>query len=193
MNFLAHIYLSCDHNELLVGNFMADFVSNRQVKSLSPSIQQGIMLHRAIDSFTDNHPLVRQGCVRLRKDHGKYAPVVIDLLYDYVLASNWEKYYPLPLEEFSQNVYSIFNENIDLFPDKLQKRIPLMIQDDFLTKYRTIEGLSFALRMMDKRTKFPSQFTKAAEQIIEEKELFESEFHRFFPEVIELSQGYCNC
>lgn len=193
MNFLAHIYLSCDDNELLIGNFMADFVSNRQVKSLSEPLQQGVKLHRAIDSFTDNHPLVRQGCARLRKDHGKYAPVVIDLLYDYILAKNWKSYHPMNLEDFAQNVYDIFNQNINLFPEKLKKRIPLMIRDDFLTKYRSIEGLSFALSMMDRRTKFPSQFIKAAEQIRKEEDLFESEFQIFFPEVIQLSKRYCNC
>ena len=57
MNFLAHIFLSCGSEDLLIGNFIADFISNKEVNQYDPEVQKGIQLHREIDSYTDNHPV----------------------------------------------------------------------------------------------------------------------------------------
>ena len=85
MNFLAHLFLSFENEDHVIGNFIADFIRNKEVKNYSLEIQQGIQIHREIDSFTDNHPSVRKGTFRLRPHHRKYAPVVIDILYDHYI------------------------------------------------------------------------------------------------------------
>ncbi|GLR16183.1 acyl carrier protein phosphodiesterase [Portibacter lacus] len=185
MNFLAHIFLSYDNEELLLGNFMADFISNKQVEKYSDEIKRGILLHRLIDTFTDNHPIVRQGTKRLRKKHGKYAPVVIDILYDNILAKNWHLYDDKSLEEFAQDSYLILYRRLPDMPDKLRKKVPLMVADNFLLKYRSKAGIERALASMDRRTKFPSDFKSAALQLDEEEELFTEEFNIFFPELIQ--------
>ena len=59
MNYLAHSYLSFSH-EQLVGNMIADFIKNREREFLPSEIQKGIKLHRAIDTFTDAHPVIHQ-------------------------------------------------------------------------------------------------------------------------------------
>jgi acyl carrier protein phosphodiesterase len=56
MNFLAHIYLSGDNDLIKIGNFMADF--GKQFKNYPVDVQKGIILHRAIDTFTDAHPVL---------------------------------------------------------------------------------------------------------------------------------------
>lgn len=193
MNFLAHILLSCDNEDLLLGNFMADFIKNSEVKNYSPEIQRGIELHRKIDHFTDTHKEVRKGSARLRPIHRKYAPVVIDILYDNVLAKNWSRYHGDSLTDFTQDVYAIFSRRISEFPPKLQRRVPLMIEDNFLMKYGLDDGLRFALTMMDRRTKFPSNFVVAADQLEDEWDLFNEEFNNFFPEVIQIAELYCAC
>lgn len=83
MNYMAHIYLSHGKEEQLLGNFIADFVGNKDLVNYGKKVIEGIMLHRKIDSFTDNHDIVRKGTKRLRSIQGKYAPVVIDIIYDY--------------------------------------------------------------------------------------------------------------
>ena len=86
MNFLGHIYLTPDNDSLLLGNFIADHVKGDPDRQFPKTIADGIRLHRAIDSFTDGHPLVRQGVDRFRSTQGRYAHVVIDAVYDHVLA-----------------------------------------------------------------------------------------------------------
>ncbi len=68
MNFLAHLYLSGDDPEIMVGNFIGDFVRGRNVRDqFKTNIALGIELHREIDEFTDSHPVVMESKKRLRQ------------------------------------------------------------------------------------------------------------------------------
>ena len=59
MNYLAHAYLSFNIPEILVGNLISDFVKGKRKLDYPPGIRTGITLHRAIDTFTDTHPAIR--------------------------------------------------------------------------------------------------------------------------------------
>lgn len=185
MNFLAHLYLS-DHKEhLLVGNFLADFLKNKEVAKLPRPIQEGIRLHRKIDSFTDKHPEVRNSVRRLRPVHGKFSPVVLDICFDYILVKNWERYSEVPLAEFTEGVYRVLEKNFSLMPPFLQERLPRMIADDWLVKYGTEKGLEFTFSRMKLRTKFPRFFDHAVESLLKDYQLYEDDFNLFFPDIIE--------
>lgn len=192
MNFLAHLFLSCDDEDLMIGNFIADFLKNKEVQNYSEAIQKGIQLHRQIDSFTDNHLVVRQGTKRLQKHHHKYAPVVIDVLYDYLLAKNWETYSNQSLASFTSNVYDILLKRLDELPTKLSKGLPNWIENDWLTQYGKKEGIRYTFKRMDERTKFPSNFQAAVEHLEADYESFDNEFNQFFPDVIQLASAYCD-
>ena len=60
MNFLAHIYLSGNNKKVTIGNFIADGIKGKKHQNFSKNIQIGILLHRAIDSYTDAHPVFRE-------------------------------------------------------------------------------------------------------------------------------------
>jgi acyl carrier protein phosphodiesterase len=92
MNFLAHIYLSGDNDLLKIGNFMADSIRGHHYEDYPTEIRKGILLHRAIDSFTDMHPIYRQSKHRLHEKYGHYSGVIMDIFYDHFLAKNWNKY-----------------------------------------------------------------------------------------------------
>ncbi len=184
MNFLAHLYLSGDEEHLIVGNFLADFLKNRQVASLPRPIQEGIRMHRKIDSFTDQHPVIRQSAQRLRPAHGRYAPVILDILHDFLLAKNWKRYSDVPLQEFTAGVYEVLMKHLPLMPDFLQHRLPLMVADDWLTRYGTEEGLRFTFSRVKLRSSAPVYFENAVESLRLHYESLEKEFNIFFPEAI---------
>jgi len=87
MNFLAHLFLSFDNEDIMIGNFIADMIRNKDVSTFSEGVQKGIALHRKIDSYTDVHPIVKQGTKLMQPYHSKYSPVVIDVFYDYLLSN----------------------------------------------------------------------------------------------------------
>jgi len=185
MNFLAHLYLSGDNEDWLLGNFVADFIRNKEVENYPPEVQQGIALHRLIDQYTDNHPIVRQGTHRLQPHHRKYAPVVIDILYDHLLCKNWDQYSSQSLQDFASKAYKILESRIDEMPVRLQKRLLPMIADNWLVKYGSEEGMRYTFYRMDLRTSFPSNFAKAYDHLMEDFDTYNKEFNQFFPEVIE--------
>jgi len=193
MNFLAHLFLSCDNEELLIGNFIADFIKQKEVADYSPAIQKGIDLHRQIDTYTDQHPLVLQGVHRLRPFHHKYAPVVIDILFDYLLANNWSRYSGQSLDDFAHYIYDILNDRMKDLPLKLQKRLPEMIEANWLQAYGTDEGILFTFKKMDERTSFPSDFKSALKHLKLDYEAYETEFNLFFPDLIQYVDSNCKC
>ena len=87
MNYLAHIYLSGTHTELRFGNFIADAVPGKQYAVYAKGIQEGILLHRAIDTFTDRHHIFRKHSKLLFPDFRHYSRVIVDMFYDHFLAS----------------------------------------------------------------------------------------------------------
>jgi len=184
MNFLAHLFLSFENEDHVIGNFIADSIQNREVRNYPAEIQEGIILHRKIDSFTDNHPSVKKGTLRLQPHHHKYAPVVIDILYDYILANNWERYSNESLEVFASNIYTVLTKRINEIPERLKKYLPGMIKANWLQSYKTIKGLLFTLQKMDERASFPSKFAEAVGHLQQDYDLFEEEFNDFFPELI---------
>ena len=58
MNYLAHAVLSFNNDSVLVGQFIADDVKGNQWMNYETDIRNGILLHRFIDDFTDNHAAV---------------------------------------------------------------------------------------------------------------------------------------
>jgi hypothetical protein len=53
MNFLAHIYLSGESDEIKVGNFIGDYVKGKNWEKYPERSSEAFLLHRKIDSFTD--------------------------------------------------------------------------------------------------------------------------------------------
>ena len=56
MNYLGHIFLSGEDEQLLVGNFIGDYVKGTQYQHYPHKMQKGIILHRSIDHYTDQNP-----------------------------------------------------------------------------------------------------------------------------------------
>lgn len=184
MNILAHLYLSKSNKNILIGNFIADAVKGKSYKNYSEEIQVGILLHRHIDSYTDSHPIVRKSMRRLNERYRHYDGVIIDILYDHFLAKNWNKYSDVSLENYARKMYSFLNENIDIYPERIQKMLPFMIEYNWLEAYASIEGIERVLIGMNKRTKEKSQMHLAINDLKIHYTELEQDFTEFFEELI---------
>src|SRR5690606_31649697 len=111
-------------------------------------------------------------------------PVVIDILYDYLLANNWSRYADKSLATFAQSIYITLKKRMDEMPLKLQMNVPEMIRNNWLESYKTKEGLLYTLQRMDKRAAFPSNFTEAIGHLEAHYNHFDEEFNNFFPQLI---------
>ena len=73
MNFLGHALLSNKDEGLLLGNMMGDFIKGRLALAAYPKqVQAGILMHRAIDQFTDQHPALIRAQLIFKERYQRY-------------------------------------------------------------------------------------------------------------------------
>lgn len=187
MNFLAHIYLSGNDTLVTIGNFVADGIRGNKYKLYPEKVQAGILLHRAIDTFTDAHPIFRQSTKRLHENYGHYSGVIVDIFYDHFLAKNWETYSTIPLDKYIEDFYQTLNENFDILPSRFKHLTPIMIEGNWLLSYATVDGIQLVLNGMNRRTKGKSKMNEATNELRVYYSEFEEEFTAFFKELIAFS------
>lgn len=193
MNFLAHLLLSCSEEELLVGNFLGDFVRNRDLPQLSAGIQRGVQLHRHIDTYTDQHAAVRQGTRLLQPAHRKYAGVILDIYFDFLLARHWAQFGPGSLREFTHRMYRVLEKYLPQCPPRVASFVPNMIADDWLMQYTHYPGLEETFRRLRRRVSQPDYFDDVVDTLRREEESLDGIFLAFFPDIIAEVQRFCAC
>lgn len=191
MNFLAHIYLSGEDPNIQLGNFIGDFVKGRNLaEQFGREIAKGIELHRAIDEFTDTHPVVKQSKMRLREKYRHYAPVIVDIFYDHYLARNWDKYHKTFLPDFAEKTYNMIMSQEAVLPEKVKWMMPYMIKGNWLANYARIDGIGRVLNGMSRRTPYESKMDEAVIDLQAHYADFEKEFFDFFPELENHSRAF---
>ena len=188
MNFLAHIYLSFDDDEITIGNFIADSIRGNKFDHLPQRVQQGILLHRHIDTYTDSHAIPKKSSKRLHKNYSHYSRVIVDIYYDHFLAKNWKQYSDVPLTIFVDRFYDLLEDNYAILPVGVKRMMPYMIADNWIYNYSKMEGIGRVLNGMNRRTRNRSKMNFAILDLEEHYDEFEAEFTAFFEELITFSK-----
>ena len=182
MNFLAHSYLSFSE-EQLVGNMIADFVKNRDVARLPESIQKGIKLHRAIDTFTDAHPLIHEAKAPFRPLVRLYSGAFVDVAFDYFLANDTAENSQREWQEHSQRVYAVLRRYEEFLPEVFKKDLDKMQQDDWLYNYRNEWGIEYSFRNVVNKAQFLDKTTNVFPAFLANKDFLREKYEIFFPEI----------
>ena len=184
MNFLAHLYLAPENEEIRLGCFIADAVKGSQFKQYSPDIQAGILLHRRQDEYTDKHIAVRESIHLLRPAFRLYASVVVDIYTDHFLCRNWEQYSKVPLAEFVSESYQLIERYSAILPEKMQQLFYYMKKNNWLENYKDLPFLKRVFAGMSQRTPFESNMNQAVEELEKNYDYLESQFRLFFKDCI---------
>ncbi|WP_282036126.1 ACP phosphodiesterase [Saccharicrinis aurantiacus] len=192
MNFLAHIYLSGNNQQIMLGNFIADYVKGNQYEKYAPEVQKGILLHRKIDGFTDKHPIVKQSAQRFKESYGRYSSVVIDVVYDHYLANAWPNYSSVPLGEFVSKTHQYLMKNYFMLPARVKGFLPFLIKSRRLENYKNLQDIERSLAIMAKNTSLPDKSEEAIEVMSNHYPLFEDEFALFFSEMRQMVHAELN-
>lgn len=184
MNHLAHFFLSGSNDEIKIGNFIADNIPFKSYPEYDILIRDGFKLHLFIDQYTDNHPIVKQSVRRLHASHHKYAPVILDIIYDHLLANHWSNFSEITLKDYTQSIYSLLLKHESILPEKIRMRLSRMISDNWLMQYQKKEGLRYALKLMERRIKFPADLSSAVDVLYENFDDFNNDFLQFFPDLL---------
>jgi len=186
MNILAHAYLAGSDEDLIIGNFIADFIKGNPAQphhGLSEGVQRGVWLHRGIDTYTDTHPIVEELRQVIRPRCRKYAGVAIDVFLDHFLAVHFTEVAGLALTQFAQSFYRLIERSTEQLPAGAHRMAGYMIGQDWLTSYQTLEGIDRSLRGIARRTTFPSNLDTAVADLRTHYSIFDAGFRRFFPQL----------
>jgi acyl carrier protein phosphodiesterase len=188
MNFLAHLHLSGNNDYIKIGNFIADSVKGKNYQNFHPEIQKGILLHRKIDEFTDLHPVTRKINTYFNERYRKHSGIVTDIIYDYFLANDWERYSNIRYEDYVADVYNLLMQNFRILPLRIKKILPFFIGKNRLMNYRSIEGIKSVLTAMAKYTSLPAEQDFAIEILETNKVVFKEKFRLFYDDLIDYVQ-----
>lgn len=184
MNFLAHAYLSFNNPSFVIGNMIADFVKGKQVLQYPTAIQEGIRIHRAIDTFTDQHALTRKGRQFFKPSCGLYGAVFMDIVYDHFLARDLQRFTNEQLEQFSLSVYQLLESNAGDLPAVFLQVFYYMRTQNWLYNYRLTDGIYRTFNGITRRARY-LEVPAAVPFAIFQNHYHELEtcYQEFFPEL----------
>ena len=142
MNYLAHAFLSFGNPQVLTGNMISDFVKGKSQYEYPAVIQAGIKLHRAIDSFTDQHPSSRIISNLFRPQYRLYSAAFTDIVYDHFIANDKTLFESsTSLEVFTRDTYVALGDQRSYFPQKFAAMFPYMSTQNWLYNYQYDWGI----------------------------------------------------
>jgi len=186
MNFLAHAFLSNGDGDILLGNLMADFLRPGTPIPNREGVKRGVAWHYQIDRFMDSHPVVARGRARLFPHYRHYSAVLIDLFYDHLLATSWNRWSQTPLEQFAPQVYGQLTQRLDDMPERMREVVPAMIEGDWLCAYAREDGIRYALTRIQRRASKGEGLGRAWGDFSASRSLYEAEFDEFMPQILAL-------
>jgi acyl carrier protein phosphodiesterase len=187
VNYLAHAYLSFNKPEVLVGNIISDFVKGKKKFDYPPVIQLGIVLHRAIDQFTDEHSATRTAKKIFQPHYRLYSAAFVDVVYDHFLANDPAQFPGNSLQSFAQEVYETLGAYTHVFPQQFAGMFPYMKQYDWLYNYRHRWGTKRSFEGVARRALYIKESYTAFELFEKHYEELEQCYRDFFPSLKEFS------
>ena len=182
MNFLAHAYLSFSEPGILTGNMISDFVKGRKKFDFPSMVQKGIALHRAIDEFTDFHPVTQNAKAFFKKDYRLYSGAFIDVVFDHFLANDKNQFATdAALDLFCQSTYASLQMDSCELPPKFLQMLPYMHQQNWLYHYKFAEGIEKSFGGLVRRAAYLSDSATAFIIFNEHYDELGECYHLFFP------------
>lgn len=188
MNYLAHSFLTFTDGQI-VGQFLEDFIRNRERFSFPKDIQDGITLHRAIDTFTDSHPAIHEAKKVFAPLVRLYAGAFVDVSMDYFVANDLSLHSLQGWKDHSLKVYRALNENYEFLPENFRYMLTKMEQDNWLYNYRYDQNIKFSMRNVLNKAKYLEKDIPVFEAFLNNKDFLQECYDNFFPDLFEHAKG----
>ena len=190
MNFLAHALLAGDTPALIVGGVVGDWIKGPLPAGLPDDLAKGVALHRAIDHFAESHPAFCRSRTRVSAARRRYAGVLVDVFYDHLLARNWAAIHQQPLVEYCEAVYALIEARLHDLPASAHPALMLMAQEDWLTSYAQIEGITDVLARMSRRARQPNPLTNGEQEFLADVDGFTGDFYEWLADTREFCRQW---
>jgi acyl carrier protein phosphodiesterase len=189
MNFLAHFHLAWPEELLVVGGLEGDFHKGPLPGLLASELQAGVSLHRAIDAYTDSHPVVAGLRRQFPPELRRYAGIVIDLCFDYFLARDWASWCEVPRADFTAAVYRMLDKHTPALSNGAAQMASRLQQYDVLNRYQHWETISGSARRIGQRLRHDNPLAAIDELTLPLLPEIGRAFQAFYPDLVHFSRG----
>lgn len=162
MNFLAHFWLTDKAQLPLAGALLGDVLRGALPPQMPPALAAAVTLHRRVDAATDRHPRVVAARAGFPPGARRYSGIVLDLLFDHVLARHWAAYGTQPLPDFADRAARAVHEAGAWFEHAGQRRPEAAPFSALLQSYATAQGMQRAIERTAHRLRVPAGLLDAA-------------------------------
>ena len=184
MNHFAHLVLSQPTVESTVGNLLGDFARGVDADSLPVAVRAGLINHRAVDRYTDSHPLVLDMKLHFSQRRRRFAGIALDIYFDYLLLTHWELFDKRELDELIAEFYRRMAAGQTLMPGEDMRRVTRrMIDYNWFGSYREIDSIAESLDRVAARIRFANDFDNAIEDLQRNHESIRDSFLEFYPQL----------
>lgn len=183
MNLLAHLHLGDRLSPVVAaGNLVADFCR----KSDCPEYCQGLKFHQQIDIFTDTHPDVLAARQLFPGTLRRFAPVILDLMFDYCLSQSWSQWHPAESRAtFIETRLSLMLQHSEQIPERALGIIRDLKQIKLLQRYGQLSGVEFSIqRIVVRRPRFEPMLAAIA-QLESVYPDIDQTFQTFYPDLLQ--------
>lgn len=184
MNYLAHSFLTFS-DEQIVGQFLEDFIPNRDRFSYPLKMQEGITLHREIDTFTDAHPELRDAKKLFSPLVRLYSGAFVDVSMDYFLANSLSE---VVLSAHTKRVYLVLRKFEEFLPERLLRMLDGMEKDNWLYNYREDLGIKYSMQNVLNKAKYLDKNLAVYDVFLNNKPQLQKHFDAFFPDLLAHAQ-----
>ena len=184
VNFLAHVFLADHDPDAIVGQLCGDFVRGPVSPHFPQAIAGGIQVHRAVDSYTDKHPLNRRARRLFSSPHRRYAGIICDVVYDHFLAVDWHHYCDTPLADYVALVHQSLADRQDVLPDHLRDFMPYLQSEEILQRNTSRDHIDLTLRRIANRRASMAPLATASEPLWENESALKPLFDDCFPQLV---------
>jgi len=152
LNYLAHIRLAGDDEDLRLGAMLGDFVrGSEELRKYAPGVKSGILLHRHIDARIDALPATAELLEWLQPPFRRYGGIIIDLALDHELALRWDQYSKESLQEFDRGVREMLARHDSTLPDQLKAFMRYADRRGLFAAYQNESEILHSLRGVGRR------------------------------------------
>jgi acyl carrier protein phosphodiesterase len=184
MNWLAHLLLSEDTANFRLGNILPDMLRLDGINALPEVFARGVACHRAIDTFTDAHPVVKKSVARIRPPFRRYGNALADVFYDHFLSVKWSEYSQHSRDDLIAEFYASFDDWREQIPPQVFPVLQRMREQNWLGSYETLDGVELTLRRMSGRLKSVFPLHEAVGELKNSYSELQRDFEEYFPQLV---------
>jgi acyl carrier protein phosphodiesterase len=182
MNHLAHALLAePGDEEFALGSALGDFCHGRPNPAWPPARRAGLRFHRGVDRFTDAHPEVLAARRRFDPPLRRYAGILVDVWFDYVLVRTWNRYSAEPLPAFSKRWLALLDRREPELPSAMRRFLTWMHAHGLPTAYGDATTIDAVLHGLAARLSRPSPVATALPALEARSAVLQRHFEVFFP------------